>query len=600
MRSHHGEPDEALTTPGSRLGPPAAYASNMVVQHAQPRARAGRGRHAARQSHRISGWLIATVSSVATIAGLSLWVGPTAVVGPWDVFTLLNGAYRIYEGQAPSTDFSNPVGPLVYGLVAIGMHVEHSPSLAAVAYSQVIFLAIAAALAWAVSSRRLPGLYAAGFTVFVALLAVGVRPLGFSQWQMSYAMLYNRDGWLLYSSLLLIVLLRRRLPATTSRPLIVDGLLLGLILGLIFYDKITFFFAALAAVALGLVLSTLPRSPRLGLAAIAGFLIVGVLVRVLFRVHTTAYVSNLIQAAEVQVAGQREGMLAQTLKWTSPLVLLSLFVAVLFLVMVRRRVEPIRPVLCLLMAAAYVLGSSIAISAGDAPERNDLPALVVIPLLVVGFLGPQLPWWAGGAAAGSQGSWPLREYRLLLAALVLLLAGATVPIAGRDALALGQAMSYRGYVAYPPSSQLFDAAPLRDFVIPADASYVTAYRDSNTLPAMINNGLSLLRQNIRPGQSLFTLAYTDPFDMALGLPLSRCGPLWWDLGFDFDQQHHPDAQCAIGDATWVIIPRMMPGQGCCQETVSVMLNLYSGYLSRYYHKAQQTSDWILLRRDNSG
>jgi hypothetical protein len=47
-----------------------------------------------------------------------------------------------------------------------------------------------------------------------------------------------------------------------------------------------------------------------------------------------------------------------------------------------------------------------------------------------------------------------------------------------------------------------------------------------------------------------------------------------------------------------MIPRMVPGQGCCQQTVAVMLQLYSRYLSEHYAKAQQTPDWILLRRVN--
>ena len=166
-------------------------------------------------------------------------------------------------------------------------------------------------------------------------------------------------------------------------------------------------------------------------------------------------------------------------------------------------------------------------------------------------------------------------------------------------MALGQAISYRGYVANPPTSQRIDAAPLADFVIPADTNYQTAYRASRDTPEMINNGLALLRHNVRPGQSVFTLADTDPFSLAMNLPLSRCGPLWWDLNFDFTATDHVSAQCAIGNATWVIIPRMVAGQGCCQETVSVMLSLYSDYLSRYYHQTQQTTDWTLLRRNFS-
>lgn len=601
--SRHKGPDKAVASsvPGSDRYSFASGDGLLTPARVQPAV--GQGRHAAPRPRSSRSWLVSTICCVAGIGGLSLWIGPSAIVGPWDVFTLLNGGYRIYEGQAPGTDFSNPIGPLVYGLVAMGMHMERSPSLAAVTYSQVIFLAIISVLAWLVSSRRLPNPYAAGFTVFAALLAVGVRPLGFSQSQMSYAMLYNRDGWLLYSSLLLLVFVPRRLRPTDTKAQLADGLLLGLLLGLIFYDKITFFLAAIAAVALGLSLSSLPRSFRLGIGAVGGFLAVGMLVRILFNTHTTAYIGDLVQAAEVQAAGQREGMLAHTLKWTSPVILLTVLLGALVFVMARRGFERMLPVICLIVAGAYVLGSSILISAGNAPERNDLPALVVIPLLVVAFFGPRLPRWAGGDDSPADGhpptprAWPLRERRVLLTVLTLLLVGTTVPIAGREALALGNAISDRDNVANPPASQRFDAAPLADFVIPASTSYVTAYRDSRALPEMIDNGLALLREDVRPGQTLFTLAYTDPFSMALGLPLNHCGPLWWDLGFDFDAHHYPAASCAIGDVAWVIIPRMIPGQGCCQQTVSVMLGLYSGYLSRYYHEVRQTSDWTLLRRD---
>jgi hypothetical protein len=95
---------------------------------------------------------------VTGIAGLSLWIGPAPDVAPWDVFTLLNGAYRIYEGQAPGTDFANPIGPLVYGLDATGMHLQHAVSLHAVTYGQVLFLVVASTLAWLIAWRRLPPL----------------------------------------------------------------------------------------------------------------------------------------------------------------------------------------------------------------------------------------------------------------------------------------------------------------------------------------------------------------------------------------------------------------------------------------------------------
>lgn len=552
-------------------------------------------RHAIKQPRSTRGWFIAAASSVVGVAGVSIWIGPAPIVGPWDVFTLLNGAYRLYEGQAPSTDFSNPIGPLVYGLTALGMHLQHAPSLLAVTYGQVIFLVIAATLAWMVTWRRLPAMYAAAFTVFVALLAISVRPLGYSPRVTTYAMLYNRDGWLIYAALLLLVLLGRRMPSTKGARA-ADGFLLGLMLGLMFYDKITFFIASIVAVGVGLALSTLPRSPRLGATAIAGFAVVGIVMRVAFGLNTTAYIHDFIQAARVQVSAQRTGLLAHAIFWTVPFLAISILLFGGLLIIVRRRGEPIRALVCLSLAAAYIVGSSLLISAGDADERGNLPALVVIPLLLVAYLEPSLPKWAGGSSADRAGAWPVSASRLLLIGLALLLVGATGPIVGEDSLGLGKAIASRGQDANPPATQRFDAGLLRDFVIPADAQWQTAYRTAHELPAMINNGLSLLRRNIRPGNTVFTLAYTDPFSPALGLPLSRCGPLWWDLGYDFNQTHYPSAECAIGNADWVIIPRLIPGQGCCQETVSVMLSLYSGYLSEHYKKVQQTPDWILLRR----
>lgn len=535
------------------------------------------------------------MSSVAGIAGLSIWIGPAPIVGPWDVFTLLNGGYRIYQGQSPSTDFANPIGPLVYGLTALGMHLQHAPSLAAVTYGQVIFLLIIASMTWVVAWRRLPALYAALFTVFVALLAVSVRPLGYSPWTTTYAMLYNRDGWLLYSTLLLLVLLGRRTPST-SQSRVADGFLLGLMLGLMFYDKITFFIAGAVAVGIGLALSTLPRSPRLGAAAISGFAVVGIFMRLAFGVHTTSYIDDFMQAAKVQVSAQRTGLLAHAIIWTAPVIIVSIILLGGLLIIVRRRGEHLGGVVRLSVAAAYIVGSSLLISAGNADEKGNLPALAVVPLLIVAFLGPALPKWAGGSSTTRAGAWPLSASPLLLAGLALLLVGAAGPIAGEDSLGLGKAISFRGYDARPPATQRFDAGLLRDFVVPADAQWQTAYRTARELPAMINNGLSLLRRNIRPGDSVFTLAYTDPFSPALGLPLSRCGPLWWDLGYDFSRTRHPSAQCAIGNADWVIIPRMIAGQGCCQQTVSVMRALYSTYLSHHYKQVNQTPDWLLLRR----
>jgi len=564
-----------------------------AVTVAKPVARGGR--HALRRPQRVRGWLIFTVCCAVAVAGIALWIGPAPMMAPWDVFILLNEAYRMYLGQAPGAGFSNPIGPLAYGLTAIGMHLQQAPSLRAVVYGQVIFLVIASALAWVVAWRRLPAPYAAFLTVFVAVLSVADRPLGYAPSITTYAMLYNREGWLLYTPLLLLVLVPVR-GGRAWKDAVTDGLALGLLLGLLFYDKITFFIAAVVAVGLGLLLGTLRRSPLLGAASLAGLVAVAGLMRLLLHVSTGGYISDLAQAAAVQLASTRSHMLAHTLAWISPVILLAALVIAWLVASARRDGSQKAPLARLALAAAYVVGSSALLSAGDASERSDLPALVVIPLLFVLFLEPMLPRWAGGPAAGNEAAPRPRGEALMLLAVAALLAGTTVPIAGQDALALGKAASYRGYVARPPASQAIDAGPYRDFVVPANSQWQTAYRTAYMMPSMINDGLRLLRANVRPGQVVYALAGTNPFSFALSLPPGGCGPVWWDLDYDFDQQHHASAQCALGDASWVIVPRMLPGQPA-DTTVSLLLSIDSGYLSQHFRQVAETSDWILLRRE---
>jgi hypothetical protein len=175
-----------------------------------------------RVSHRSLLWHLAALTSVAGLAAISLWSAPAPIMAPWDVFILLDGGYRIIEGQVPGVDFSNPIGPLVYELVSLGMRMQQVPSLAAVAYGNVIFLGIASLLAWIVARQRMPALCAAGFTVFVALIVVSVGPLGYLPWITTYAMLYNRYGWVLYATLLLLVFIRP--DRQNSRDVAADGL----------------------------------------------------------------------------------------------------------------------------------------------------------------------------------------------------------------------------------------------------------------------------------------------------------------------------------------------------------------------------------------
>ena len=133
---------------------------------------------------------------VAALAYLILAMGPSHIMAPWDVFILLNEAWRILCGQVPHTDFHNPIGPLTYSLIALGMKIG-DVSLVGYTYGNVLFLVVASIWASLVFFSRLRPIYALLLTLFVAILAVATRPLGYSPSITTYAMIYNRYGWIL-------------------------------------------------------------------------------------------------------------------------------------------------------------------------------------------------------------------------------------------------------------------------------------------------------------------------------------------------------------------------------------------------------------------
>lgn len=525
-------------------------------------------------------WLFATGASVAAIAGISYRFGPTPLTAPWDVFILLDGGYRITEGQIPSVDFTNPIGPLIYTFVSLGMRMQSVPSLAAVTYGALLFLAVAVTLAFTVARRRMPTPMAAAYTIYTALLVVSVRPLGYSPWTTTYAMLYNRWGWVLYVALLVLVLLRP-LRQETDRQLSLafDGLTLGLILGLLFFCKANFLMAAVGAIVVGLAIGSLPRRLALSGWAAAGFLVVVLVMWASIGISVPAYLTDLIAAAHAQ-GGLRFWSLAFAVAYNLPITLLALLVIGGLAILARRRQVPGKPLWRLAVPAAYILGSSVFVSGINSPEKADLPALVVIPLLLLTYVP---------IAPGT-----LRK-PLMVGAAALLLATAG-HIAVKDALGIGRSVELQMRIADFPTSQQISSEHLRDFVVPADSTWQTAYRTANEVPAMINDGMGLLRQHVAPGDTVVTTALTNPFSFALDLPPAT-GVLWWDLGISFSPASHPNPDRAFGDARWVMVPRLVPDEGCCQGTVSAILDVYGPYLHQHFTEIGRSNDWILLGRN---
>src|SRR5208282_286473 len=86
------------------------------------------------QGYRRSGLvLLAIFILLAILFGL---VGTPPISVPWDTAILLDGGWRIINGQVPHADFHTPIGPLTYLLAAFGMKIA-PPSASSMTYGIV-------------------------------------------------------------------------------------------------------------------------------------------------------------------------------------------------------------------------------------------------------------------------------------------------------------------------------------------------------------------------------------------------------------------------------------------------------------------------------
>ncbi len=162
-----------------------------------------------------------------------------------DVPIVLDGAWRVLNGQVPNVDFHSLFGPLFFLLAALGM-VLGGPSLhALVALTLLLFFALAA-WAWAIAWPRAHVITAMFFTALVGLVVVGTYHLGFDHTVVTYANLYNRYAY----ALLFILVFERVFP-----PLDAEGLQgtfgaasTGVVLVALLFIKFTFFVVALGFV----------------------------------------------------------------------------------------------------------------------------------------------------------------------------------------------------------------------------------------------------------------------------------------------------------------------------------------------------------------
>jgi hypothetical protein len=525
----------------------------------------------------------------ALIVGISTALGAAPITGPWDVAILLDGGWRIVNAQAPHTDFHNPIGPLAYMLVAFGMKI-HSPSTAAITYGTDLLFVIVMPCAWYVASRRFPWALASFFVLFTGFYLITPRPPGYAIFDTTYAMMYNREAYVLISILLVSVLVKPRATAASSEWS--EGIIVGLLFGLLFYCKITYFVFAIPLTLLGVLLEKRPL--RWFIAAGAGLVVV---IAVFFALHIrpSRYIADIAAAGRSQSPGMRITLLSQSIVDNGVWIYL-LIVCLVILTCAAAKQAPARNLFAgfrLWAVALSTLGAALLISSGNGSQGGgvDDPLYFVAALMLLEIFRRK------HAQPNSDGANPARIAYGACALLLLPIFGGV--ILARDAASCGYSLAWQ-FFRRPAfaSARRIHSADLSDFYVPPSTTHMTAYWAARDYPDDINDGIALLQRSMQKGDRLTTIALTNPFNFALSLQPAHDADLWWDLNFSFDRKHFPPPSAALGDATLVIVPRLIKrNAGCCFATVDAMLDIYGDYLRANFHPVGSTDIWVLYRRN---
>lgn len=536
-------------------------------------------------SYRFLGCVLGVVFVAASF--LMIWLGAGPITGPWDVVSLLNACWRISNGQIPHIDFHNPIGPFTYLPIVAGMKIT-GPSTSAIAYGSVVIVLVLIPWAWGIASSRLQPFGAFIFSLFCGFLLISPRPLGFAIRDTTYAMIYNREGYVLLSMFLLgHFLLTRKSEGDRS---MLSGLSIGFLFGLIFYCKITYFAAALGSALLGIMLSR--RSGLWFVGASGGTLAACALFYLCVHVSPVAYLKDVITAGQSQLPAMRLHLLEEAVVTNSVLIYLTAVMLCLCTYVNYSSYKPARFSVRLWLVAVWIIGIALFIDGGNAAQGRggDDPLFFVAGMIVFELFRRQNCEQMDIRKSGA---------RLLYIGTTLI----GLPLfCGSILVADIASFSYSAVwnLVRRPSfdvSRRIDSKPLGDLLVPASAQRLSSYWPANQFPLRINEGIGLLRKHLSEKDKVTTFGFTDPFSFACGLQPPSGGDQWWDINMDFSLSRHPSPEQFLGEVSLVMIPRRVPGiQGWNFDTDDAMLQIYGNYLQNNFVQIDSSESWTLYRR----
>jgi hypothetical protein len=486
-----------------------------------------------------------------------------------DALVLLDGSWRLLNGQMPYRDFYLALGPLECMITACGMLLTHgSPQGISVGISA--FGVIVGIWGWLLSRPRMLTVPALIVTAWLILTATSPTPLGHPWSVMSCAMIYNRQGY----ALLGIVLVECAFASERSR--FWGGVSSGTALILLGFLKLNFF-----GVAFLLLMATVPiRREEIQRAwgVLAGVACTVAAFSLYLRSAILAFFSDMLFVTQARGASLRDGRILSSFSGSAEIVAFAIIAMAVTLMVSHDKFWQRRGVRLIL------LGGIVIASAGLLEETNAFDTGFELVTLWIAFLVGQL------AAAYPQ----TKEKTAVVAVIALGLATVAADLF-LGAESMKTLMRYSApSVASMGVSITGDGMEGLKFYDPEVPDVPSMIDSSRFYVVCVNDGLALLRRSSAPDESVLTLGFHNPFSYILRRKPAIGGSLFLLLGNSISRTHLPEASRVFGNADLIMVPDYLSSHW---KSDAELEEAYHTYLSQHFTFVASSQWWSLYRRN---
>lgn len=499
-----------------------------------------------------------------------------------DSFIYYDGSYRLDMGQVPHKDFHTPLGLAGYLVPYWGLVLKETYA-GSLELASFLVSVVVTVLAILLLKGRSSVLFAILTVAYLGLMVAVPMNVGTDGTVITHAMYYNRWAW----AILTLVLITYISPNIFSRGRLgFESLLVGILIALLFFLKITFFIVAFLFL---FVLASASRRQRY-LAIIAGgiALVIWAVVEWQYSI-TLRYFQDIWMAIESSGAVRprlfdnvadniMEVMLVlisvgvliarKAVRWSDLLFVTFVFVAGFALLNQNKQSANIVVFLSILLWTYSVASRS--------RERSELPPSTmgngdvrIMWILLVLFIVPPL-------LSGMRGMTSLT--------IGLATSGERAEVAMLPGLYIGQKFSSLSKVhsGADPVSLFKDLRRRRASHPLSQGEYIET----------VSSGVRLLEAHEANSGKIMTLDMANPFNFLIGVPPPEGDYSWFHVGRVISKKSHVAAATLLRDVDHVMIPLfpILPG------TSRALWELYGAYIETEYQLLAKEKWWTLYER----